>query len=133
METSAARALWDTVGKAVVICIATILLLMWWTRPNFGQQPLPTLVTPPTAFVPHTQVENEYLDIVDEVMPGYLTPGNEDDVIAMGREWCAAMANGVDAVDALVMVDEQYGPEASDFAAAIMAAASAYFCPGEDV
>jgi len=134
MRTEAAKAVWDTVGKAVVICVVTVLLIMWWTseRAKFAQ-PLPALVTPPTAFVPHSQVENDYLDVVNDVVPGVMTPGNEDDILAMGYDWCMAQANGIDPIDTLARVDEKYGEGASDLAATIMVAATAFLCPGEEV
>lgn len=134
MRTEAAKAVWDTVGKAVVICVATVLLIMWWTsdRAKFAQ-PLPALVTPPTAFVPHTEAEEQFLDIVNDVRPGVMTPENEDNILAIGYDWCVTQRQGIGALDALALVDQEYGDEAADFAAVVMAAADAFLCIGEEV
>lgn len=129
MDTERATSVWTDFVKVMAAFFVTVLLIAYWSHSRLGSQV--EWVSPPQAVVPHSTVESAYLDVVNAAAPGFMSADNEAEIIAMGKEWCLAMRDGTDPLDALAAVDRQYGESAADFAATIMAAAHAYFCPEE--
>lgn len=127
MDRERTTTVWGDFVKVMAVSILTLGLIAYWSHNWWGDQI--QWVSTPQAVVPATSVESEYLNVVNEAAPGYMNASNEQDIVALGKSWCLSMRDGADPLDALAAVDEIYGDEAATFAATIMAAAHAFFCP----